>query len=122
MANADLRDEVTRVLVASVSAGQLTDTDQAYLAQIVAQRAAVPAPEAEKRVSDAYAEAGRVVDEARKAAVLVGLVTTTALLFGLAASWYAAQRGGHHRDQNIPAKFGLFLWSISQTTNRRDEE
>ena len=119
-ANADLRDEVTRVFVASVSAGQLTDADRAYLAQIVAQRAAVPAPEAEKRVSDAYAEAGRVVDEARKAAVLVGLVTTTALLFGLAAAWYAAQRGGHHRDQNIPAKFGLFLWSISQTTS--DEE
>jgi len=107
-ASADLRDEVTRVLVASVSAGQLTDADRAYLAQVVAQRAAVPAPEAEKRVGDAYAEAGRVVDEARKATVLLGLVTTTALLFGLAAAWYAAQRGGHHRDHNIPAKFVLF--------------
>lgn len=107
-ATADLRDEVTRVIVASVSAGQLMATDRTYLAHVVAQRAGVPQVEAEKRVNDAYAEAGRVVDQARKAAVLLGLVTTTALLFGLAATWYAAQRGGHHRDHNIPAQFGLF--------------
>jgi hypothetical protein len=107
-ATADLRDEVTRVIAASVAAAQLTAADRTYLAHIVAQRAGVPQVEAEKRVNDAYAEAGRAVDQARKAAVLLGLVTTTALLFGLAATWYAAQRGGHHRDHNIPAQFGLF--------------
>jgi hypothetical protein len=26
-------------------------------------------------------------------------------MIGLAAAWYAAQRGGHHRDGNIPARF-----------------
>ena len=107
-ATADLRDEVTRAIAASFSAGQLTAADRTYLAHIVAQRAGGPQVEAEKRVNDAYAQAGRAVDQARKAAVLLGLVTTTALLFGLAATWYAAQRGGHHRDHNIPAKFGLF--------------
>jgi hypothetical protein len=107
-ANADLRDEVTRVITASVSAGQLTAPDRTYLAHVVAQRAGVPQAEAEKRVNDTYAEAGRIIDQARKSAVLLGLVTTTALLFGLAATWYSAQRGGHHRDHNIPAKFGLF--------------
>jgi hypothetical protein len=107
-ANIELREEVTRVLVSSISAGQLATADRTYLAQIVAHRAAVAVVEAEKRVDIVYAEAGRVIDQARKTAVLVGLVTTTALLFGLVATWYAAQRGGHHRDHNIPARLGLF--------------
>lgn len=112
-AGAELRDEVTRVLVASVSTGRLSAEDRAYLTQIVARRAAVSATVAEKRVADAYAEAGRAFDQARKAAVLVGLVTTTALLIGLAATWYAAQRGGHHRDNNIPARFGFYRRTIA---------
>jgi hypothetical protein len=107
-ASADLRDEVTRVLVTSIAAGQVTAPDRTYLAQVVAQRAGVAPAEAEKRVDAAFAEANRAVDQARRTVVLVGLVTTTALLFGLTATWYAAQRGGHHRDHNIPAKFGFF--------------
>ncbi len=107
-ASADLRDEVTRTLVTSITAGQLSAGDRAYLAQVVAHRAGVAPADAEKRVDIAYADANRAVDQARRTVVLVGLVTTTALLFGLAATWYAAQRGGHHRDHNIPAKFVLF--------------
>lgn len=107
-ASADLRDEVTRVLVTSIAAGQLAAPDRTYLAHVVAHRAGVAPADAEKRVDAAYAEANRAVDQARKTVVMVGLVTTTALLFGLAATWYAAQRGGHHRDHNIPARLGLF--------------
>jgi hypothetical protein len=106
--SADLRDEVTRILTSSLLAAQLTAANRSYLVQVVAQRTGIPATEAEKRVDDVYAEAGRVIEQARKTAVLVGLVVTTALMFGLVATWYAAQRGGHHRDHNIPAKFGLF--------------
>jgi hypothetical protein len=107
-ATTDVRDEATRILVGSVSNGALSDANRTYLAQVISQRAGLAPAEAEKRVNDAYAEAGRAIDNARKAAVLVGLVTATALLFGLVASWYAGQRGGHHRDHNIPAKFGPF--------------
>ena len=106
-AAADLRDEATRILASSVSAGQLSVADRTYLAQVVAHRAGVAPADAEKRVDIAYADAGRAIDQACKSVVLVGLVTTTALLFGLAATWYAAQRGGHHRDHNIPARLGL---------------
>ena len=106
-ASSDLRDEVTRILTTSVSTGKLTDANRTYLAQVVAQRAGVPQTEAEKRVNDILAESVQAIDDARKAAVLVGLVTTTALLFGLVATWYAAQRGGHHRDHNLPAKFSF---------------
>jgi hypothetical protein len=108
-ASPDLKDEIARVLATSVATTKLSDADRMYLAQVVAQRAGVPSAEAEKRVNDAYAASVRQIDEARKAAVLVGLVTTTALLFGLAAAWYAAQRGGHHRDHNMPAKFNFYV-------------
>jgi hypothetical protein len=110
-ASSDLRDEITRILTTSVATGKLTEANRTYLAQVVAQRAGVSQMEAEKRVNDVYVESVKAIDDARKAAVLVGLVTTTGLMFGLAAAWYAAQRGGHHRDHNIPAKFNLYIWS-----------
>jgi hypothetical protein len=120
LASSDQRDEVTRILTASLSAGQMAGPDRTYLLQIVAQRSGLSPAEAEKRVDAAYADAVNTMEKARQRAVLAGLVTTTALLFGLVAAWYAAQRGGHHRDHNIPAKFGPFrrpdltMWVISR--------
>lgn len=104
-ASADLRDEVARILVAATSAGSLSARDRGYLSHVVARRAGLPPADADRRVNDTYAEAGRAIDLARVTAVLVGLVSATALMIGLAATWYAAQRGGHHRDSKIPAKF-----------------
>lgn len=105
--NADVRDDVARILAASVTAGGLNAADREYLAQTVSQRAGLPLVEAEKRVDEAYASAVRTVDAARKATIRAALVTATALMIGLAAAWYAAQRGGHHRDQKIPARLGF---------------
>ncbi len=101
----DARDELTRVFVSATADGALDATDREYLAQVVANRTGVSPDVAQKRVDDAYATAQKAVDTARQAAVAAGLATATALLLGLAAAWYAAQRGGHHRDQNIPARF-----------------
>lgn len=101
----DTRDELTRILVSSTADGSLDAADRDYLAQVVASRTGLAPEEAQKRVEEAYATALEAVDTARKAAVAAGLATATALLLGLAAAWYAAQRGGHHRDQNIPARF-----------------
>ena len=95
------RDDVARVLAISVANGQMTANDRSYLAQAVAQRAGIPAADAEKRVDTALADAQRAVETARKAAALTGLLTASALLVGLAAAWYGAQRGGHNRDHNI---------------------
>lgn len=103
------RDEVIRVLVSSTADGSLDASDRDYLAQVVAARTGLAPDAARKRVEDAYASALDAVDTARKAAVAAGLATATALLLGLAAAWYAAQRGGHHRDQNIPARFGFVV-------------
>jgi hypothetical protein len=94
-------------LAAAVADGSLSAADRNYLAQVVSARTGLSIAEAEKRVDDSYAKAMSAVEAARKAAVAAGLTTATALLIGLAAAWYAAQRGGQHRDQNIPAKFRL---------------
>jgi hypothetical protein len=98
------RDELSRIFVASTADGTLSTADKDYLAQVVSTRTGLPPDAAQKRVDEAYASALEAVDNARQAAVAAGLATATALLVSLAAAWYAAQRGGHHRDQNIPAR------------------
>jgi hypothetical protein len=103
------RDEIVRILGKSVAAGGLSDQDSSYLAALVSQRTGLSQSEAEKRVKDAYAETSRATkeaaDKARRAAILTGFVTAAGLLVALGAAWWAAQRGGHHRDNSVPARF-----------------
>ena len=105
--DADARSTISRTLVAAAAAGQLSASRKQTLTQIVAERTGLSQAEAEKRVDQAYADAQKALERARKATVLTGLGTLTALLVGLLAAWYAAQRGGHHRDNNIPARVVL---------------
>ena len=108
----ETRAEIARIVSRSVSAGTITDGDRSYLASIVAQRTGLPQPEAERRVNETIAEANRAAreaaDKARYAAILTGFVTAASLLISLAAAWWAAQKGGHHRDTSVPARlFGI---------------
>ena len=105
--DADARSTVTRTLVAAATDSQLSPSRKQTLTQIVAERTGLSQAEAEKRVDQSYAEAQKALEKARQAAVLTGLGTVTALLVGLLAAWYAAQRGGHHRDHNIPPRVTL---------------
>ncbi len=103
--SADQQSQIGSILVRSVRNGSLAESDKAYLTQTVAQVTGVPPPEAEKRVNDAYNATVQAVETGRKATVAAGLITATAMLMALAAAWYAAQRGGNHRDTNRPARF-----------------
>jgi hypothetical protein len=105
----DERESATRVLSSAVAAGHLSIADRNYLTGVVSQRTGLSASDAEKRVDQAYAQALDAADKARKSAVVAALVTATGLFLGLAAAWYGAQRGGHHRDEKIPARF---TWSL----------
>jgi hypothetical protein len=113
------RSQLGGVLARSASRGTLSDADRAYLNQTVAQVTGIPPAEAEKRVNDAYAATVQAVETARKATVATGLVTATALLLSLAAAWYAAQRGGNHRDNNRPARF--FTTALASSTRASDK-
>ena len=99
------KSEVGRILLTSVRNGALSEGDKNYLNQQVAQVTGVPPEEAQKRVNDAYNATVKAVEDTRRATSAGGLITATALLIGLAAAWYAAQRGGNHRDENRPARF-----------------
>ena len=99
------KSEVGRILLTSVRNGTLSEGDKNYLNQQVAQVTGVPPEEAQKRVNDAYNATVKAVEDTRRATSAGGLITATALLIGLAAAWYAAQRGGNHRDENRPARF-----------------
>jgi hypothetical protein len=105
-----VRSEMTRILVnAATSPNGLTQADRTYLAQVVAQRTGLPPQEAEARVTQVANEALLVAkdaaDRARKTAVAAGFLTAANLLLSLAAAWWAAQRGGDHRDTSRAARF-----------------
>src|SRR5207244_10762654 len=52
-------------------------SEKTYLAQIVSAQTGLPPADAEKRVDEAYAQAIRAVDKARRASVVAALATAT---------------------------------------------
>jgi hypothetical protein len=63
--------------------------------------------EAAKRVDEALTGARQAADKARRAAILTGLVTALSLMISFAAAWWAAMKGGEHRDNAVPARFAF---------------
>jgi len=112
----EARAMVARTLTGAVAAGQLTPAQKRTLAQIVSERTGISQAEAEQRVDQAYKDALSAIETARQAAVLTGLATATALLVGLLAAWYAAQKGGHHRDNNVPARVTFSVSPVFRRT------
>jgi len=104
-----VKAEILRVFANAATRGGLNPADKAYLAQLVAQRTGLPPQEAEARVTQVSNEAARIAkeaaDKARKSAIAAGFLTAASLLLSLAAAWWGAQRGGHHRDTSRPARF-----------------
>src|SRR6476659_8680833 len=101
----ETRAEMSRLLSSAVATGSLSGESRAYLVQIVAQRAGIPQQEAERRVDQAFNAAREAADKARRAGILTGFVTAASLVLSLGAAWWAAVRGGNHRDNSIPARF-----------------
>lgn len=106
---AGARAEVVRIFATSLQAGSLAADDRAYLAQVVAARTGLPAPEAEKRVDDVYnkvsttaanakTKAKEAADMARKATAGAALWMTVALLLGALVASIGATFGGKLRD------------------------
>lgn len=99
------RAEMGRIIAKAVTSGGLSEQDRPYLASLVAQRTGLPQAEAEKRVDEAVTSAREAADSARKGAALLGFLTAASLMLSLGAAWWAARRGGHHRDNEVPARF-----------------
>lgn len=94
-ANADVASLLARLQI------NPNDDDRAYLAAQISQRAGVPAEEASKRLDTATAEIAKAADQARVAGVMLAFFTAVTLLLSAVAAWWAAVKGGEHRDQGV---------------------
>jgi hypothetical protein len=100
---------MSRILASAVASGGLTEQSRAYLVQLVSQRTGLSQAEADKRVTDAVNAAREAADKAKRAAILTGFVTAASLLISFGAAWWAALRGGNHRDNAVPPRFAFGL-------------
>jgi hypothetical protein len=99
----DLRDTgktraaalLTRMMTVSNQA------DQSFLVSEVSSQAGVPEAEAKNRVEQAIAEMRTAADKARRFGVVLAFFTAVSLLLSAVSAWWAAAKGGKHRDQGI---------------------
>jgi hypothetical protein len=97
------RAEAGRLLLAATGRRGIAPEDRTYLVRLVAARAGIPQPDAERRVDDAITGATTAVHKARRSAVILAFATAVSLLVGAAAAWYASCVGGRHRDNVAPS-------------------
>lgn len=105
--NSALRAEAGRIFAQSALSGNLPAPDRSYLAQAVAANTGMTQAEAEARVDQvvaamdaAKAEAAERAEAARKMTVLAAFLTAASLLVSAVGAYWAAQKGGNHRDEN----------------------
>jgi hypothetical protein len=94
-----LRDEVGLIFANGLRQGGIPPADQTYLAHVVAAKTGVGEPEAERRVSDVFAQAQQNADNARKSVAHSLYWAFLALLIGAFCAGYAATIGGQQRDR-----------------------
>jgi hypothetical protein len=77
------------------------DDDRAYLASQISQRTGVTPEDANQRLDAASAEIAEAADQARIAGVMLAFFTAVTLILSAVAAWWAAVKGGEHRDQGV---------------------
>lgn len=108
---------IGRILAASLAEGGLSADNRTYLVQLVSQQTGLSQQEVETRIGNAVTATREAADKARRTAVTTGLVTAVSLIISFAAAWWAALKGGQHRDNQVPARFE-FAQRRSLTTPR----
>lgn len=101
------RAEAGRILAQGAVTGEVSADDRAYLGQLVARNTGLTEEEATSRVNQvmssieaAKTQAVNAAEAARKNAVLAAFLTAASLLVSAVGAFWAAQKGGNHRDQN----------------------
>lgn len=102
------RDEALRIYAQSaLTDGEISAEDRSYLVGLVASTTALPPAEAETRVDQVNATIAEARDTALEAARIARntgilaafLIAASSLVSAIGAFW-AAQKGGNHRDEN----------------------
>jgi hypothetical protein len=101
-----VRAEAGRIFAANTVTGEFNADDRTYLAQVVASETGLPQAEAEARVDQAIAavetardEAAAAAETARRTAVIGAFLIAATLLVSAIGAFWAAQKGGRHRDE-----------------------
>ena len=113
---APARGEVTRIF-AQAGTGDLRDGDRDYLVQLVADETTLTEEEAAARVDNVMAamdtakqEAAEAAETARKTGIIGAFLVAASFLVSAIGAFWAAQKGGHHRDKGtvFPGVFRRF--------------
>jgi hypothetical protein len=102
------RSEAGRILLTASSHSGVSSEDRQYLVRLVAAQTNLGAPEAERRVDETIVRARDNIRKARRSAVIIGFMTSAAVLLGAAAAWFAAGAGARHgRDPTVAS---IWTW------------
>ncbi|MDA0703782.1 MAG: hypothetical protein O3A96_11200 [Proteobacteria bacterium] len=106
--NADARAEIGTILRRGIVAGEVPESDRAYLASVVARNTDLSPDAARARVDTVIADslaareaALKAAEQARIASIIAAFVLAATLLVSAAAAYFAATVGGGHRDRNL---------------------
>ncbi len=102
----DTAAQVSRILLNSATAGEMSADDRAYLDQLIAARTGLSEADAKARVDtvlksieDAKVKAQEAADTARKASATLALLGALSLLIGGFVAGVGAALGGRQRDE-----------------------
>lgn len=96
-------DQIFRIVARSLSNGEISDADKAYLSTILERKLGYEPEEAANAVNQkldaAIAETKETLEEAKETTAFAGFWTAVVVLLSALASWWAASLGGAHRDE-----------------------
>jgi len=103
----DPRAEAGRILAQSAVSGEMSQPDRDYLATVIAQNTGMTPEQAQARVNEVNTtidntrqQAVDAADAARRTAVLGAFAIAAALLISAVGAFWAAHKGGDHRDDH----------------------
>lgn len=103
---ATAREEARRILAYDSGSPTLPEEDRTYLVALVATNTGLSESEAQARVDEVLADreaqrqsAEEAAETARKTGVLGAFLAAAALLVSAVGAFWAAQKGGQHRDE-----------------------
>ena len=108
--NTNDNGQIGRVLVKSVAARTVDETDKSYLVREISARTGLAEADAQKRLDETIATLKTQADISRRYAVLIAFLTAASFLISAVAAWWAATAGGKHRDEGVDHSH-LTRWS-----------
>lgn len=94
------RAEIGRLLSFNRVSAAPSD-NRAYLVGRIAAATGLSEQDAAQRLDATLAAMKAQADQARRLGVILGFITVASLLVSAVAAWWAAMRGGSHREENI---------------------